>query len=285
MVNRADGMAERVDRAEPLLEGGRTHGRSAHHLAARLQIGAVGISAGQVVLDQPHAFQRDALAHRVVMRAGVRLDAMGKGIQPGAGGNELRHADGQFGVHDDLSGEHPRVKDDLLLVAFGVGYDARAAHFRPCPGGCRNSDNRRNGLGIRPCPPVADILEIPERAGLSRHEGHGFREVQTRTAAKGNHPVKAARVIDRDTGFHVCIVGVGVDIGKESGPKPRLLHQRECPARDLVPGQSLVRDQERFRNASGLACRANLRDAASAETNGVGVAPIGGQAHGVTFLR
>ena len=41
VVERADRMRQRVDRAEPLLEGGGAHGGRRHHVGARFEIGAV----------------------------------------------------------------------------------------------------------------------------------------------------------------------------------------------------------------------------------------------------
>ena len=42
-----------------------------------------------------------------------------------------------------------------------------AAHFGTRACGGRHRDDRRDGIGIGAGPPVADILKIPDRAGLA----------------------------------------------------------------------------------------------------------------------
>ena len=91
MVHGAQGMAEGVDGAEAFLKGGGAHGGSAHHVGAGFDIGAVLVGAREVVDDQFHAFDGDALAHRMVMRAGEGFDTMGKGVEPSASGDGGRH--------------------------------------------------------------------------------------------------------------------------------------------------------------------------------------------------
>ena len=94
-----------------------------------------------------------------------------------------RHADSQFRVGNDDAWQHLGVEDDLLLMAFGIGDDAGAPHFRSSPGGGWNRDDGRDRVGIGAGPPVADILEIPDRAGLARHEGDHLAEVEAGAAA------------------------------------------------------------------------------------------------------
>ena len=69
VVERADRMRQRMDGAEALLEGGGAHRRRAHHVGARLDIVAVGNGLRQVVEDEPHALDGDAVGHRVVAGA------------------------------------------------------------------------------------------------------------------------------------------------------------------------------------------------------------------------
>ena len=63
-------------------------------------------------------------------------------------------------------------------------------------------------VGARPLPPVADILEIPERAGLAGHERDHLAAVQ-RTAAAQRHHAVMARAME---GAHA-----GLDIGRRPG--------------------------------------------------------------------
>ena len=68
VVERANRMRQRMDRAERLLEGGGAHGGGRHHVRARLEIAAVPVGADQVLLDQPHALHRDAVGERMIER-------------------------------------------------------------------------------------------------------------------------------------------------------------------------------------------------------------------------
>ena len=58
-----------MDGAKPLLKGGGPHHCGAHHIGAGDQIIAGGKGTWQIVDHQPHSLQRNALAHRVIMRA------------------------------------------------------------------------------------------------------------------------------------------------------------------------------------------------------------------------
>ena len=98
VVERADRMRQRMDGAEPLLEGGRAHRRGAHHVRARLEVLAVGHRLRQVLEHQPHAFDRDAVGHRVIARRAIGFEAMRERIHAGAGGDDGRHADGQLRI-------------------------------------------------------------------------------------------------------------------------------------------------------------------------------------------
>ena len=84
------------------------------------------------------------------------------------------------------------MKDHLLGVRRFLSDDAGAADFRA--GSCRgrHGDDGRDLVRIGPRPPIADILEIPERAGLPGHEGNDLAGVEARAAAEGDDPVMAA---------------------------------------------------------------------------------------------
>ncbi|CAM3982580.1 hypothetical protein PHIN109289_19720 [Phaeobacter inhibens] len=276
---RPDRVAHGVDRAQPFLEGGGAHGGGRHHLRAGLNVGAISIGARQVLLHQAHALQRDTLGHRVVMGRGERLDTMRKGIQTGACGDELRHADGQFGVADHHGGQHLGVKDDLFLMGHAVGDHRGAAHFGTGPSRGRHRDDRRDGIGIGASPPVADILKIPHRPGLAAHEGNHLAQIQPRAAAKGNHPVVIACLIGGNTGFEVFLVRVGVNLAEHRPTKARGLQDVEGGLGDRQIGQPLVRDQQRFFHAR---CRAGLGqfpDPASAKLDCGRIGPVSNKSH------
>ncbi len=73
-----------------------------------------------------------------------------------------------------------------------LGDHAGAADLRAGARRGRYGDDRRDLLGVGARPPVADILEIPERPGLPGHEGDDLAGIEARAAAEGDDPVMAA---------------------------------------------------------------------------------------------
>ena len=282
---RTDRVAHGVDRAQPLLERRGAHRRRAHHVGAGLEVGAIGIGTRQVLLDQPHPLERDTLAHRVVMRAGEGLDTMGKGIKPGAGGNRFWHAHGQLGIANHHAGQHLGVEDDLFRVGLGIGDDAGAAHLRAGAGSGRHGDDRCDHIGVGAGPPVANILEIPHRAGLARHEGDHFPKVEAGAAAKGDHAVMAAGVIGRHTRHQVLFVRVRIDLGKEATAQPGGLHHVERGLRHRQRGKATVGHQQRLGDARRRAGLGQFLDTPGTEPDRGRVGPVSNERHFLTFSQ
>ena len=65
---------------------------------------------------------------------------------------------------NDDARHHLRMKDDLLLMRLLVEDHAGAADFRARAGGGRHGDDRRDAGRVGARPPVADVLEVPQRA-------------------------------------------------------------------------------------------------------------------------
>ena len=284
-VNRADRVAQRMDGAKTLLEGDRAHGRRTHHMRAGFHIIRVGIDLRQVFQHQPHAFQRDALRHRMVERAGIGFQAMGKGIHPRAGGDEARHAHGQLGVADGDGGKQFRVEDDLLLVGLRIGQNPGAAHFGPGPCRGRHGDDGRDLAGIGARPPVIDIFQVPDRHRLARHQRNHLAQIQRRSAAKADHPVVPARAVDGKARFHVAFVRVGINLREDRPAKTCGVQNVQRLRRDRQGCQRLVGDQQRLFQAGRLAMVSQFRNAARAEFHQGRVGPVSAQVHFVTFLR
>ena len=104
---------------------------------------------------------------------------MGKGIKACARRYKGRHTNRQFGVANYGRRQHFRMKDDLLLFRFGIGDDACAADLGPRTCRRRNGDIGVDRVRIGTCPPVVNILKIPDRAGLAGHESNHLAQVQT----------------------------------------------------------------------------------------------------------
>ena len=189
MIERADRMGQRVDGAEPLLEGRGPHRRRAHHMRARLEIVPIGHGLRQILENEPHALDRDAVCHRVIAHGAIGFETMGERIHAGPGGDGGRHAGGELGVADHHARHHLGVKDHLLGLRRFLRDNAGAADFRagPCRG--RHGDDRCDPVRIGAGPPIADILEIPERPGLSGHEGNDLSRIETGAAAEGDDAV------------------------------------------------------------------------------------------------
>ena len=285
IVDSTNRMREGVDRTEPLLEGRGTHGRRRHHVGAGLDVGAVVIGARQELLDQPHAFERDALAHGVVEGRGIGFEAMRERVHASAGRDHFRHADGQFRVADDDARQEFRMEDDLLHMGFGIGDDRSTSDFRAGTGGGRYGHDRRDGIGIRTRPPVTDILEIPDRPRLASHEGNALAKIEARAAAKGDNAVMAAVIVGLDSGFEVLLVRVRVDIGEQGTAEAGLFKDVERRLRDPHGCETPIGDQQRLLHAERLAGVRQFLDPATSHRDGGGIAPIGDDVHFVTFFR
>ena len=118
------------------------------------------------------------------------------------------------GIGDDDRRQHLRVEDDLLGVRRLVGDDAGAADFRAGAGRGRHGDDRRDGVGIGARPPVADILEVPDRPRLPGHEGDQLADIERRAAAKGDDAVMLARLEDGDAGSRLAPTGLALTSAK-----------------------------------------------------------------------
>jgi hypothetical protein len=157
---------------------------------------------------------------------------MGEGVQPGAGGDRLGHADGQFGVADHHGGQHLGVEDDLLLMRLSelVSTEARPTS-EPVPAVVGTATMGWIAVGVGAGPPVADILEIPDRARLPGHEGQRLGQIEPRAAAEGDHAVEAALAVGLQPGGEVGARWGSGRPRRRGAARARRLHQVERGAR------------------------------------------------------
>jgi hypothetical protein len=257
---RAHRMRERVHAAQSLLERGGAHAGGRQHARARLDVAAVFAGARQVLLDEPHALERDAVGERMKAGRAVGLEAVHEGIQAGRRRDAGRQAHGELGIADDDAGHHRRMEDDLLLVRRLVDDHAGAAHFRARARRRRHRDHRRDAARICARPPVADVLEIPERARLPGHEGDDLAGIERRAAAEGDDAVVPALPVCGESRFDV-----GRDrIAAHAGEQPGARHQCARRAHHRRLAQSLVRHQQRAADAERCARGRQFSDAARA---------------------
>jgi hypothetical protein len=127
--------------------------------------------------------------------AQIGFEAMHESIDACRRRDSARQPDGQLCVGDHHARHHLRMENDFFLVSLLVEDDARPANLGPGARRRRDRDDGRDAGRIGPGPPVADILEIPERSGLARHEGHSLAGIERRTAAERHDAVMLAGAI------------------------------------------------------------------------------------------
>ena len=225
VVYGSERMAEGVDGAEAFLKGGGAHSGGAHHVGAGFDVGAVLVGAREVVDDQFHAFDGDALAHGMVVRAGEGFDAMGKGVEPGTSSDSGRHTDCELRIANDYRRQDFGVEDDLFLLALRVGYDAGAPDFGAGASGGGDGDYGSDGVGVCTRPPIANVFKVPDWPRLTRHEGDHFAEVESRAATKGNDAIVTAVFVGCYSGGEVVLVGIRVDVAKDGAPQASARHE------------------------------------------------------------
>ena len=245
VIERADRMRKRMNGAEPFLEGGSAHRRRAHHMRARLKVFAIGDRLRQILKDEAHAFDGDAFSHGMVARRAIGFEAMGESVHAGAGGDERRHADGEFRIADHHARHHLGMEDHLLGLRQLLGDDAGAADLGARSRRGRHGNHRGDLVGIGARPPIADILEIPERPRLPGHEGDDLAGIEARAAAESDDPVMAALAIGGDASFDIGVNRVRLNVGEYRHGKPRVFQDADGALGDGELGEPRIGDKQR----------------------------------------
>ena len=164
--DRGQRMRARMHGAQVFLEGDRAHHRAHQHVASRLQVAAVAIGDGQRPRGDADAFERDAVAQRVVLGRQIRLDVVRERVHAGRRGDRRRQVERELRIGEHASGEQPRREDDLLDVRLVVRHHRRAAHLRSRAGGRRQRDEigQRRGRS-------AGLPDGPRRIRGCRRDG------------------------------------------------------------------------------------------------------------------
>ena len=164
-------------------------------------------------------------------RRAERFEVVGEGIHPHCGGDRRRQSDSKLRVGDDRYRQHLRVEDDLLGMVSHIGDHRRAPDFGPGAGGGRHRDHRSDSPGVGPGPPVLPVFEVPQRAGLTRHQRHRLRRVEGAAAAESDHSVMSTVAPGPDAFGHVRLhrvrPHVGEDLAGEVGVAARLRRVRD----------------------------------------------------------
>ena len=169
-----------------------------------------------------------------------------------------RQADRQLRIGDHDAGHHLRMEDDLFLVRRLVDDDARAADLRAGAGRGRHRDHRRDARRIGARPPVADVLEVPQRSRLPGHERDDLAGIECRAAAEGDDAVvrRPRRYAARPASM-LAATGLPRTSANSAGAG----HQRLRAQHHRRGAQALVGHQQRPPDAEPLARGRQLRDA------------------------
>ena len=204
----------RVDGAEILLESDRAHHRAHQHVASCLKIAAVAEGDRQCARGDAHAFQRDAVAERMIVGREVRLDVVCERVHTRRRRDGGRQIEGELGIGEDALGEECRREDDLLDVRRVVRDDRRTAHFRAGAGGRRERDEVGEGAVDRP-----NLRMVPrvfeDVAGMRGHQRNSLRDIERCAAAHPDHRVGVVRLVRRDALVHLTAHRVAPDARKD----------------------------------------------------------------------
>ena len=184
------------------------------------------------------------------------------------------------GVHHHDFRHHSGMKDyDLALLGF-VGDDRGPAEFRAGSGSCGNGDHGHKAGGDRALPVVADILQVPYRDGLARHQGDGLGCIKRAAAANRNNEIMSSGPESLDPFADICPGRVRLDAVKQNWFKAASAQRFERALHRIEILQSGVGHDQRTARAQFPGDGSELRNPAIAETHRGGKAPVAGYGFG-----
>ena len=154
------------------------------------EVPAVAHGERQRARGDAHAFERDAVAQRMVFGRQVRLDVVRQRVHAGRGGDRRRQVERQLGIGEHASREQLRREDDLLHVRRVVRDHRRAADLRAGAGGRRQRDEIRQLAVDRPHVRMVPCV-FEDVARMRRHQRDRLGDVERRAAAQADHRVGA----------------------------------------------------------------------------------------------
>ena len=269
VIDSAEAVGNSMNTTQTTLEGNRTHARGDLHLQAGLDVIALLGRARQEVLDQTHAFQRDAFRHRVVDRRTEGFQVVRQRIHTGSGGQLGRQANGQLGIQQHDTRDHFLVEDDPLDVVFVVGDHHRLTHFGTGTRGSRHGDHRQHLAGIN-----RTGARFPQRAILMGNQRNGLGCVDRGTAPEGNDAVVVAGLECSYAIGHVATGRVALDSAEQPDLQAGVTAKLQRSLNHRQGRQARVRDQQRRGHAQLAAGFRQLTDAPCTHAHGGGVMPV-----------
>ena len=207
-----------------------------------------------------------------------RFEAVGEGVHSDRRGEVGGKPHGELGVEDHAARHHRGVEDDSLdVVAAGVGDGGRATGLRAGAGGGGDRDHRRHGGLVDPGPPVLAVLEVPDGAGLTRHERDRLPGVEGAAAPESDDPVVAPVPERRHPALDVGLDRIAADIREHRAAESRLLAGAHRVRHEGQGGEPRVRDQQGARDPELAARVGELPDAARPEADRGRKAPVSGE--------
>ena len=266
-ANRRERMRERMNHTQVFLKRHRAHRRGNEHVAARFEVIAVGVGAGQGLDDQADAFEGDAVAHRVKLRAGKALDAMRERIRASGGSKFRWQAGRELRIENHQLGEQLGVKEHGFAMR-GIQRDHRTAtDFAP---GARR---RRDGDARSESGPIGCVIELREiKARPFDQQPRRFARIQRAAATDGDDSI--AVVLHKGSSgitnvlFHRVWVNSGI-----YEPFFPLCFTTQCRGEGLKStggNQSGIGDDQRASNTEAFRAHRQLGHRAGAEECGSG---------------
>ena len=264
------GVRERVHAADPLLERGATDERGRHHVGAGGEVGAVRDRARQRRLDQSHAFERQAVGHRMMEGATIGLEIVRERVHPGRGRHVGGQAQGQLGIGDAHLGHEPSMEQGLFHLQCFIDDGGRATDLGTRAGGRRHAHHRGDAVrsnAARESIGIAEIghREVPQRPLLPGHEGDRLAGVERAAAADRDDPVVATIAVGGEPGLDRRPDRIGPHRGEKAGAKVGALQVLDRPRHDIEAGQSRIGDDQRPRDAGPTTGRGEPANAAGSE--------------------
>ncbi|MPN24401.1 hypothetical protein SDC9_171799 [bioreactor metagenome] len=129
-------------------------------------------------------FQRTCIGNRRGSNRHVSFDSVGQRIHTGSRRQRLRHADHQRGVVNRQQRRNVLIHNRHFNVAYFIGDDAEAGHFRGRTRRGVDGDHRQ----LRFCRTVYTFV-IANIATVSRHQRNTFCTIVWRTATERNNAI------------------------------------------------------------------------------------------------
>ena len=180
-------------------------------------------------------------------------------------------------ILEDDRRQHLRVEDDLLGVVAQVRDHRRAPDLGTRPGRRRHRHDRSHAGDVDAREPVLAVFEVPDRPGLSDHEGDGLGRVERAAAAERDHAVVLSCAVCRNARGDVRLDGVRLHVGEQPAVQAGVTAQAHGVRDHRLRREPGVGDEQRPLHAERTAVLGQFHDAPGAELDAGRVVPVAAQ--------